>query len=128
MQYLSRGLNNKVYSFRMSQPLSYGAAEAMTRYEDVDLLFGRPLRQSGATDADKSLSREVIHAWSYFIKYGSLPLVNTNSSDGPVEWPARGDGHEATTVDISSSGLNLVADEHHAHCLQMQALATDDVV
>ncbi|XP_065291003.1 cholinesterase-like isoform X1 [Dermacentor albipictus] len=126
-QYLSRGSENQVYTFRMNHRPSYGTAETMIRYEDVDLVFGRPLREQGATDAEKSLSRDIIRAWSNFAKFGVLPLVNDSSSGSTIEWPAHSESEEAT-VDISTAGFSLVPDEHRGHCLQLQALAADDVV
>ncbi|KAH7967206.1 hypothetical protein HPB49_023524 [Dermacentor silvarum] len=135
-QYLSRGSENQqvltsppaqVYTFRMNQRPSYGTGETMTRYEDVDLVFGRPLRQPGSTDAEKSLSREIIRAWSNFAKFGVLPLVNDSSSGSTIEWPAQSDSEEST-VDISTAGFSLVPDEHRSHCFQLQALAADEVV
>ncbi|XP_049269805.1 cholinesterase isoform X1 [Rhipicephalus sanguineus] len=126
-QYLSWGFENQVYTFRMSQRLSYIATNTMTRYEDVDLVFGRPLRQPGATEAEKSLSREIIRAWSNFAKFGNLPVVNDSSSGTTIEWPAHSDSEHAT-VDISASGFSLVPDEHWGHCFQLRALAAADVV
>ncbi|XP_072142214.1 cholinesterase-like [Dermacentor andersoni] len=125
--YLSRGSDNQVYTFRMNQRPSYGTAETMIRYEDVDLVFGLPLREQGATDAEKSLSRDFIRAWSNFAKFGVLPLVNDSSSGSTIEWPAHSESEEAT-VDISTAGFSLVPDEHRSHCFQLQTLAADDVV
>nr|XP_037272628.1 cholinesterase-like [Rhipicephalus microplus] len=126
-QYLSWGFENQVYTFRMNQRLSYSATKTMTRYEDVDLLFGLPLRQPRASEAEKSFSREIIRAWSNFAKFGSLPVVNDSSTGTTIEWPVHSDS-EHVTVDISASGFNLVPDEHRGHCLQMRALAAADVV
>ncbi|KAH6937686.1 hypothetical protein HPB50_003581 [Hyalomma asiaticum] len=126
-RYLSWGTDSQVHTFRMSQRMSYSDTETMTRYEDVDLVFGRPLRQPGSTEAEKILSREVIRAWSNFAKFGSLPAVNDSSSGSTIEWPSYTDNEEAT-VDISAVGFNLVPDEHRHHCFQLQALAAADIV
>ncbi|KAL3218486.1 hypothetical protein MRX96_031524 [Rhipicephalus microplus] len=126
-QYLSWGFENQVYTFRMNQRLSYSATKTMTRYEDVDLLFGLPLRHPRASEAEKSFSREIIRAWSNFAKFGSLPVVNDSSTGTTIEWPVHSDS-EHVTVDISASGFNLVPDEHRGHCLQLRALAAADVV
>lgn len=103
---------NQVYTFVFNQRPSWSnwkAREEITRYEDLDFLFGAPFQQGSATKSEQALSRAVINTWANFAKTGTLPMVQGKP------WPMFSATHDLT-VEIKASGFGLLPGYRHHLC------------
>ncbi|XP_064454658.1 acetylcholinesterase-like [Ornithodoros turicata] len=119
--YLSRGRDSQVYTYLMNHKPSYSSwpeTKEMTRYEDVDMIFGMPLHNHQATAQEQRLSRQLITIWTGFAKTGKLPTVTSEGKE--TEWPNYSRNHWGNSVvEISASGLRTVRNTHKGHCSKL---------
>ncbi|KAH6930461.1 hypothetical protein HPB50_013982 [Hyalomma asiaticum] len=115
VQYLAEHLssgNNRVYSYVfVHKPSFSGWADSFpAQYEDLDFVFGVPLRRGLGTPQEQDLSRRLIKLVATFAKEGALPQLREGS-----EWPEfRGLGND--TVAIALDGFSLAASTRTEQC------------
>lgn len=120
--YLSSGRGSKVYMYLLNHKPSYSLwpeTNAMTRYEDVDMIFGRPLHLTHARPEERRLSRQLIQIWTTFAKTGKLPPVKYEGGE-EAEWPTFSRSHVGNSVvEITAVGLRVIPNAHKQHCAQL---------
>ncbi|XP_070381343.1 cholinesterase-like isoform X4 [Dermacentor albipictus] len=77
--------HNRVHAYELGYRPSYSSwpsETAAVHFEDMELVFGMPLRPGVASsDLDKAWSRTMIHVWATFARTGQPPAVHNMS------WP-----------------------------------------
>ncbi|XP_075547900.1 acetylcholinesterase-1-like isoform X2 [Dermacentor variabilis] len=119
VQYLAEHLssgNNRVYSYVfVHKPSFSGWNDSFpAQYEDLDFVFGVPLRRGLGTPQEQDLSRRLIKLVATFAKEGTLPQLREGA-----EWPEfHGLGND--TVEITLDGFSLAASTRAEQCRQIR--------
>ncbi|KAH7945309.1 hypothetical protein HPB49_009470 [Dermacentor silvarum] len=119
VQYLAEHLssgNNRVYSYVFVHKPSFSDWNDSfpAQYEDLDFVFGVPLRRGLGTPQEQDLSRRLIKLVATFAKEGTLPQLREGA-----EWPEfRGLGND--TVEIALDGFSLAASTRAEQCRQIR--------
>ncbi|XP_037515857.1 acetylcholinesterase-like [Rhipicephalus sanguineus] len=114
-EHLSSG-NNRVYSYLfVHKPSFSGWADSFpAQYEDLDFVFGVPLRRGLGTPQEQDLSRRLIKLVATFANQGVLPQLREGG-----EWPEfRGLGND--TVAIALDGFSLATSTRTELCHQIR--------
>ncbi|XP_077484512.1 acetylcholinesterase-1-like [Amblyomma americanum] len=108
VQYLAEQLsssNNRVHNYVFVHKPSFSAwaDPQAAQYEDLDFVFGVPLRRGLGTPEEQALSRRLIQLVAAFAKDGALPRLREGG-----EWPEF-HGLDNDTVEITLNGFSLAS-------------------
>ncbi|XP_077499267.1 acetylcholinesterase-like isoform X3 [Amblyomma americanum] len=104
---------NRVYTYVLAYRPSYSswpdAAEAV-HFEDVELVFGVPLRpEVPSSDLDKQWARAMIRVWATFARTGTMPVLQSTA------WPAY-DSLRLTTMRLGPKSARAQRDPKWQRC------------
>ncbi|XP_077534675.1 acetylcholinesterase-1-like [Haemaphysalis longicornis] len=115
-EHVSSSRNNSVHSYVFDHKPSFSVwpDPVAAQYEDLDFVFGVPLRQGLGTPEEQGLSRRLIQLVAGFAKNGALPEL----SDG-APWP-QFSGLDNETVHITLGGYTLSPESRGDHCSRIR--------